>query len=169
MEALVLHIAVFIFVNLFHLNISMHIPQSVPYIFPMVLTRRICFTIRSFFRWWSFLVILWPSRVIQGWYCGVEVRRQSAWGIKGLKVQKSQLRRIIPIQLAWQESPYRFLTCNNVLGHNINCCFSSNRTGVPASEFEFRPYVKDIYQCTLVRLKAADIDQEVKERAISCM
>lgn len=41
--------------------------------------------------------------------------------------------------------------------------------GVPASEFEFRPYVKDIYQCTLVRLKAADIDQEVKERAISCM
>ncbi|PFX22174.1 Cullin-associated NEDD8-dissociated protein 1 [Stylophora pistillata] len=41
--------------------------------------------------------------------------------------------------------------------------------GVPASEFEFKPFVKDIYQCTLVRLKAADIDQEVKERAISCM
>lgn len=26
-----------------------------------------------------------------------------------------------------------------------------------------------MYNCTLVRLKAADIDQEVKERAISCM
>ncbi len=26
-----------------------------------------------------------------------------------------------------------------------------------------------LYDCTLRRLKAADIDQEVKERAISCM
>ncbi|KAJ7389384.1 Cullin-associated NEDD8-dissociated protein 1 [Desmophyllum pertusum] len=41
--------------------------------------------------------------------------------------------------------------------------------GVQSSSFEFKPYVKDIYQCTLMRLKAADIDQEVKERAISCM
>ncbi|KAL8584365.1 Cullin-associated NEDD8-dissociated protein 1 [Nucella lapillus] len=29
--------------------------------------------------------------------------------------------------------------------------------------------VKDLYSCTLRRLKAADIDQEVKERAISCV
>ena len=34
---------------------------------------------------------------------------------------------------------------------------------------QFLVYVKDLYQCTLSRLKAADIDQEVKERAISCM
>lgn len=27
----------------------------------------------------------------------------------------------------------------------------------------------DLYSCTLVRLKASDIDQEIKERAISCM
>jgi len=27
----------------------------------------------------------------------------------------------------------------------------------------------DLYECTLTRLRAADIDQEVKERAISCM
>lgn len=37
------------------------------------------------------------------------------------------------------------------------------------STFTFDPYVQDIYQCTLVKLKAADIDQEVKERAITCM
>jgi hypothetical protein len=37
------------------------------------------------------------------------------------------------------------------------------------SSFDYRPYVRDIYSCTLMRLKAADIDQEVKERAISCM
>lgn len=35
--------------------------------------------------------------------------------------------------------------------------------------FDYKPYVKDLYVCTLKRLKAADIDQEVKERAISCM
>ncbi|XP_064480368.1 cullin-associated NEDD8-dissociated protein 1-like [Ornithodoros turicata] len=37
------------------------------------------------------------------------------------------------------------------------------------SSFTFDPYVQDIYHCTLVKLKAADIDQEVKERAITCM
>ena len=35
--------------------------------------------------------------------------------------------------------------------------------------FDYKPYVKELYQCTLARLIAADIDQEVKERAISCM
>ena len=35
--------------------------------------------------------------------------------------------------------------------------------------FDFRPYTDNIYQCCFVRLKASDIDQEVKERAISCM
>ena len=37
------------------------------------------------------------------------------------------------------------------------------------SDFNYTPYVMDLYTCTLMRLKAADIDQEVKERAISCM
>ncbi|XP_032997027.1 cullin-associated NEDD8-dissociated protein 1-like [Lacerta agilis] len=35
--------------------------------------------------------------------------------------------------------------------------------------FDAKPYVRDIFSATLKRLKAADIDQEVKERAISCM
>lgn len=37
------------------------------------------------------------------------------------------------------------------------------------SNFDFAPYTQKIYECTLMRLKTADIDQEVKERAISCM
>lgn len=37
------------------------------------------------------------------------------------------------------------------------------------SSFDAKPYIKDIFACTIKRLKAADIDQEVKERAISCM
>ncbi|KAL1492929.1 hypothetical protein ABEB36_011093 [Hypothenemus hampei] len=35
--------------------------------------------------------------------------------------------------------------------------------------FDFTPFTKDIYTCTLLRLKASDIDQEVKEKAISTM
>ncbi|CAH1272693.1 CAND1 [Branchiostoma lanceolatum] len=37
------------------------------------------------------------------------------------------------------------------------------------TQFDFRPYVGDLYKSTLNRLMAADIDQEVKERAITCM
>ncbi|XP_071441523.1 cullin-associated NEDD8-dissociated protein 1 [Hetaerina americana] len=37
------------------------------------------------------------------------------------------------------------------------------------SGFDFTPFTSELYRCTLVRLRAADIDQEVKERAISCM
>lgn len=35
--------------------------------------------------------------------------------------------------------------------------------------FDFTALSGEIYQCTLTRLKTADIDQEVKERAIACM
>ena len=35
--------------------------------------------------------------------------------------------------------------------------------------FDYHPYVLPIYNSALERLKAADIDQEVKERAITCM
>ncbi|KAM9443780.1 cullin-associated NEDD8-dissociated protein 2 [Clarias gariepinus] len=37
------------------------------------------------------------------------------------------------------------------------------------SSFDVKPYTKEVFSSTLKRLKAADIDQEVKERAISCM
>merc|ERR1712226_829745 len=37
------------------------------------------------------------------------------------------------------------------------------------SQFNIKPYTNDIYQCCFIRLKASDIDQEVKERAIGCM
>ncbi|KAK7137279.1 hypothetical protein R3I93_017381 [Phoxinus phoxinus] len=35
--------------------------------------------------------------------------------------------------------------------------------------FDAKPYIKNLFACTSKRLKAADIDQEVKERAIFCM
>ncbi|WP_411023480.1 hypothetical protein, partial [Salmonella sp. s51228] len=36
-------------------------------------------------------------------------------------------------------------------------------------DFDFTPYISPIYQAALIRLKAIDIDQEVKDRSISCM
>ncbi|XP_068578375.1 cullin-associated NEDD8-dissociated protein 2 [Cebidichthys violaceus] len=38
-----------------------------------------------------------------------------------------------------------------------------------APGFDPRPFVREVFPVTLKRLKATDIDQEVKERAISCM
>ena len=38
-----------------------------------------------------------------------------------------------------------------------------------AVNFEFAPYVSQIYDCTLKKLQSQEVDQEVKERAIACM
>ncbi|XP_030585995.1 cullin-associated NEDD8-dissociated protein 2 isoform X3 [Archocentrus centrarchus] len=38
-----------------------------------------------------------------------------------------------------------------------------------AGGFEPKPFIKEVFPVTMKRLKATDIDQEVKERAISCM
>ena len=54
--------------NPLHPSISIHILHTVLYRVPEVLTRRICWTIKSLFSWWSFLLFLWPLRVIQGGY-----------------------------------------------------------------------------------------------------
>ena len=37
------------------------------------------------------------------------------------------------------------------------------------SDYSYQQHVGDIYAATLARLKATDIDQEVKEMAITCM
>ncbi|KAL7044413.1 hypothetical protein ACKWTF_001908 [Chironomus riparius] len=37
------------------------------------------------------------------------------------------------------------------------------------TNLDFTPYVSQLYDCTLQKLKAPEVDQEVKERAIACM
>ena len=46
--------------NPLHSNIRMHILQTVLYIFPYVLARRICLTIKRFFSWLLFPLFSWP-------------------------------------------------------------------------------------------------------------
>ena len=55
--------------NPLHPNISMHILHTVLLTVPKMLIRRICFSIKSFFSWWSFPLFSWPSCLIQGLYC----------------------------------------------------------------------------------------------------
>ena len=52
--------------------------------------------------------------------------------------------------------------------HTLDITHTHTFPDVP-SDFDFHPYVGDIYGAALKRLRAADIDQEVKERAITCM
>lgn len=39
---------------------------------------------------------------------------------------------------------------------------------IPLS-FEFTPFVGQLYDCTLQKLRSQEVDQEVKDRAIACM
>ena len=52
--------------NPLHPDISMHILPTVLYIFPKMLSRRICLTIKSFFSQQSFSLFLIPYCLIQG-------------------------------------------------------------------------------------------------------
>ena len=56
-------------INPLHPNISMHILQSFFLSFSKVMTRRICLTIKGFFGWSPFILLLWSLCLIQGWFC----------------------------------------------------------------------------------------------------
>ena len=53
------HLRLWLYLNPIHPNISMHILHTFIYIFPEVMTRRICQTIKRFLSCWSFPLILW--------------------------------------------------------------------------------------------------------------
>lgn len=41
--------------------------------------------------------------------------------------------------------------------------------GEAATDFDFTAFVPQLYECTLVKLRTPEVDQEVKDRAIACM
>ena len=63
----------------------MHILQTVLYVFPWVLKRRICFIIKTFFSWWSSPLFSWPRCLIQEWYCKENSDASHHRGLKGWK------------------------------------------------------------------------------------
>ena len=67
----------------------MQILHTVPYTFPKVLMRRICFKIQSFSGWWSFPLFSWPWCVIQGWYCEEKLDASHSYVAKGVPEKSS--------------------------------------------------------------------------------
>jgi len=49
------------------------------------------------------------------------------------------------------------------------CCELVRVFRAEGSSFDYKPYVTDLFKATLEKLRAQDIDQEVKESAITCM
>uniref|UniRef100_A0A8C6LID4 TATA-binding protein interacting (TIP20) domain-containing protein n=1 Tax=Nothobranchius furzeri TaxID=105023 RepID=A0A8C6LID4_NOTFU len=77
---------------------------------------------------------------------------------------------LLPAVLACVEDSFYKITSEALLVTQqlIKLMRPQEPTAVSAA-FDPKPYVKEVFSVTLKRLKAADIDQEVKERAISCM
>ena len=69
--------------NPLHLNICIYILHTVLYTFPMVLTKRICLTIKNLSSWWSVPLFLWPSCLIQGRHCKEKLDAGHSWGSMG--------------------------------------------------------------------------------------
>ena len=57
----------------------MHIPHTLLYTFPEVLTRRICVTIKSFFSWWLFSLFFQHPCLIQCWFCKEKLDASQSW------------------------------------------------------------------------------------------
>ena len=66
-----------------HPNISIHNLHTVLCTFINVLTRRICPTIKSFSRWWSFPLFSWHWCMIQWWYYMEKLDVSCSKGLKG--------------------------------------------------------------------------------------
>ena len=73
-----------ILLNHFKPKIGIHIFHTVFYTFSMILTKRICLTIRSFLKWSSFLIFSWTLHLIQGGCCRKDkLEARHFCGLKG--------------------------------------------------------------------------------------
>uniref|UniRef100_A0A8C8FUA1 TATA-binding protein interacting (TIP20) domain-containing protein n=1 Tax=Oncorhynchus tshawytscha TaxID=74940 RepID=A0A8C8FUA1_ONCTS len=72
------------------------------------------------------------------------------------------VQALVPPVVACVGDPFYKITSEALL-------VSQQLVKVIRDTFDASPYITDLFTCTIKRLKAADIDQEVKERAISCM
>ena len=61
---------------------NFHILHTVLSTFFMVMTRRICLTIRSFLNWQSFPLFPLSSWFVQGWYCKEKLDGGHSWGLQ---------------------------------------------------------------------------------------
>lgn len=83
------------------------------------------------------------------------------------EVAQAHVAALLPSLLAGVSDPFYKITSEALLV--LQQMVRVMRPLESPSNFDFTPYTVAVYDSVLVRLKAADLDQEVKERAISCM
>ena len=64
-------------------SVCTYIFHTVHYTFPKMLIKRICLTVKSFFRLWSFSLFLILKWLIQMWYCEEKLKRYHSSVSKG--------------------------------------------------------------------------------------
>ncbi|XP_024120935.1 cullin-associated NEDD8-dissociated protein 2 [Oryzias melastigma] len=77
---------------------------------------------------------------------------------------------LLPAVLACVEDTFYKITSEALLVTQqlLRVMRPQGQTSAPGG-FEPKPFIREVFSVTMKRLKATDIDQEVKERAISCM
>ncbi|KAK1340941.1 hypothetical protein QTO34_017340 [Cnephaeus nilssonii] len=110
----------------------------------------------------AYLSLLKQTRPVQSWLCDPDAMEQ---GETPLTMLQSQA--LVPPVVACVGDPFYKITSEALLV--TQQLVKVIRPLDQPSSFDATPYIKDLFTCTIKRLKAADIDQEVKERAISCM
>uniref|UniRef100_A0A8B9JT75 Cullin-associated and neddylation-dissociated 2 (putative) n=1 Tax=Astyanax mexicanus TaxID=7994 RepID=A0A8B9JT75_ASTMX len=85
------------------------------------------------------------------------------------EVFQPHIKIILPPVITCVEDPFYKITSEALQVTQQICRIMRPLEKRSSSSFDAKPYVKEVFGSTLKRLKAADIDQEVKERAISCM
>ena len=109
--------------NPLHPNISIHILSTVRYIHPKLLTRRICFKIKSFFFWWSFSLILVTLMCDTGVILYREISCQSLSEIK-INISHPVGQRSINCPTS-NQSFYTVCVCG-ICRHNVTCSHHLN-------------------------------------------
>uniref|UniRef100_A0A3B1K374 Cullin-associated and neddylation-dissociated 2 (putative) n=1 Tax=Astyanax mexicanus TaxID=7994 RepID=A0A3B1K374_ASTMX len=85
------------------------------------------------------------------------------------EVFQPHIKIILPPVITCVEDPFYKITSEALQVTQQICRIMRPLEKRSSSSFDAKPYVKEVFGSTLKRLKASDIDQEVKERAISCM
>lgn len=84
------------------------------------------------------------------------------------KTFQRYVAQLVPLVVNAVEDPFYKVTAEalNVVQQLIRILRPAD---TPSSSFDFTPHVAKLYGAVFTKLKATDIDQEVKERAITCV
>ncbi|KAI3369338.1 hypothetical protein L3Q82_007462 [Scortum barcoo] len=108
----------------------------------------------------------------QGCFCLLtELAQQCTWssGAAHTCTDTHTLVLLPPVVACVEDSFYKITSEALLVAQQLIRVMRPQGPSATAGGFDPKPFVREVFSVTLKRLKATDIDQEVKERAISCM